>query len=123
MLRRSSDSVRIYYPEIDSNSLVSILKDRIENLSGKLRIKIAILFGSYATGRYTPASDVDLLVVIEGENKEEAYNEIFKNLKISNLQLHLYTLKEYEKMKMSGSLFIKEIEEKGIPIKIDIREI
>lgn len=122
MLNRSLDS-KIYCPEIDKDSLVSILKDRIEKLSRKLRIRIAILFGSYATGRYTPASDVDLLVVVEDEDKEKAYSEIFKDLKISNLQLHLYTLKEYEKMKTSGSLFIKEIEEKGIPIKINTIEV
>lgn len=123
MLKRSSDSVRIFYPEIDRDNLILVLKDEIGKISERLRIRIVILFGSYATGRYTPASDIDLLVVIEDEDKEKAYSEIFKNLKISNLQLHLYTLKEYEKMKKSGSLFIKEIEERGIPIKINIGEV
>ncbi|MBO3800320.1 MAG: nucleotidyltransferase domain-containing protein [Candidatus Brockarchaeota archaeon] len=123
MLKRSSDSVRVFYPEIDRDSLILILKGEIEKLSERLRVRSVILFGSYATDRYTPASDIDLLVVIEDEDKEKAYSEIFKNLKISNLQLHLYTLKEYEKMKASGSLFIKEIEEKGIPIKINTREV
>ncbi|MEM1548159.1 MAG: nucleotidyltransferase domain-containing protein [Thermoproteota archaeon] len=123
MLKRSLDSVRIFYPEIDRDNLILVLKDEIGKISERLRIRIVILFGSYATGRYTPASDIDLLVVVEDEDKEKTYSEIFKNLKISNFQLHLYTLKEYEKMKTNRSLFIKEVEKRGIPIKINTGEV
>lgn len=49
---------------------------------------------------------------------DKAYREILRFLKISNLQLHLYTVREYEKMRENRPLFIKEIEGKGIPILI-----
>ena len=118
MLRKSSNSVKVCCPEIDRERLVSILKDRIRDLSEKIRIRIVILFGSYAANRHTPASDIDLLIVVEEEDKDKAYREILRFLKISNLQLHLYTVREYEKMRENRPLFIKEIEGKGIPILI-----
>lgn len=74
-----------------------------------------MLFGSYTSGRYTAASDVDLFVVVENGHKDEAYRKIFESLNISNLQLHLYTLKEYERMKVSSPSFIKEME-KGVSL-------
>lgn len=115
MQRKSSSSVRVYSPEMNRDKLLLILKRKIRRLSEKLKIRIAILFGSYAFNRHTPASDVDLFIVIEDGSKEEAYREIFERLKVPALQLHLYTLREYEKMKASNSSFIKEVE-KGIPL-------
>lgn len=107
MQKKSSNSVRVYYPEYSKEELVALLREKLSELSKVLPIKLAILFGSYAKDRQTAASDVDLFVVVDG-NKGRLYHEIHKGLKIANLQLHLYTEEEYEKMK--GSSFIKEIE-------------
>jgi len=46
--------------------LLDLLRKRISALEGKLPLKRVVLFGSYAKGRQTVASDVDLLVVYTG---------------------------------------------------------
>ena len=114
MRRRSFDSVRIYYPKYSKEELIALLKERIDKLSRTLPIELAILFGSYASGRYTVASDIDLLVVVKDGDKDELYHRIYDELNIRNLQLHLYTLEEYSKMRDSS--FIREVEGKGIVI-------
>jgi len=116
MLKKSSSSVKIYYPKLDRDKLVSLLKEKAVDLPKEFPIKLIMLFGSYATGRYTAASDVDVLAVVSGVNKDELYHKIHEGLGISNLQLHLYTVDEYEKLKRKRSPFIREAEEKGIVI-------
>ena len=115
MLKRLSNSVRIYYPKLDKDKLVSFLKQRAENLSKQLPIKTIVLFGSYATRRYTAASDVDVLAVVYGQYKG-LYQKIHEGLGISNLQLHLYTVDEYGKLKKNSPSFVREIKAKGILI-------
>lgn len=55
-----------------------------------------MLFGSYATGRYTVGSDVDLLVVYRGEPRPDAYALVKRTLNIPGLEPHLYTEVECE---------------------------
>lgn len=107
MRRRSSNSVRVYYPEHSREELVALLRKRLAELSERLPIRLVILFGSYAKGRQTIASDIDLFVVVDGD-KDQLYHEIHRSLNLSNLQLHLYTEDEHEKMK--DSPFIREVE-------------
>jgi len=111
-----SSSVKVYYPKLDKEKVVSLLKEKARDLSKELPIKLMTLFGSYATGRYTAASDVDVLAVVSGLNKGELYSRIYQELDINNLQLHLYTVEEYEKLKSTGSSFVREAEQKGIAI-------
>ena len=82
----------------------------------ELPIKLVVLFGSYAAGRYTVASDVDVFAVIEGKYKEEAFHKIREGLGLDNLQLHLYTVEEYEKLKRNRPSFIREVQGKGFLI-------
>jgi len=116
MPRKSSGSVRIFYPKLGKEELVSLLKEKVNDLSKELRIKLVTLFGSYAAGRYTAVSDVDVLAVIEGEHKDEAYRRIHDGLGINNLQLHLYTVDEYEILKRNSRSFVREAESKGVVI-------
>ena len=75
MRERSSSSVRIYYPRFGRDELIERLRRCAEELSKKLPLKRVILFGSYASGRQTAASDVDVLVVYEGKrDKREVYD-------------------------------------------------
>jgi len=115
MQKKSSNSVKVYSPEANRDELILILRRKIRRLSEKLKIRVAILFGSYALNRHTPASDIDLFIVIEDGSKDEAYRQIFEYLEMPALQLHLYTLGEYEKMKASNSSFLKEVE-KGVSL-------
>jgi hypothetical protein len=102
--------VRVYYPEFDREGLVGLLKTRLRGLSERLPLRLVSLFGSYAKGNYTAASDVDVLVVYEGPERQEAYATVWKALGIPRLQLHLYTAAGYEELKRSGSSLPREAE-------------
>ncbi len=99
MQRRSLSSVRIFYPEFDREKLLQILSERLKELEAKLSLVRVVLFGSYAHGNYTVGSDVDLLIIYSGEARADAYAIAKRILDIPRLEPHLYTEKEYKKMK------------------------
>ena len=65
----------------------------------RLPLKLVVLFGSYAKGNYTTASDINLLIVYEGEKREGAFAITEKTITISRLEPHVYTENEYEQLK------------------------
>ena len=95
MPRRSSSSVRVFYPRLDRAELLRALKDGLARLEAVLPVRRVVLFGSYAKGTYTVASDVDLLVVYAGESRPDAYALTRRALNIPRLEPHLYTETEY----------------------------
>jgi predicted nucleotidyltransferase len=58
-----------------------------------------VLFGSYARGNYTAASDIDLLVVYSGEKRDDAYAITKKSIAVPGLEPHVYMVEEYEQLK------------------------
>jgi predicted nucleotidyltransferase len=83
-----------------------------------------ILFGSYANGRPTEDSDLDIIVVttdnympITNREKMELhhkYNLLIKNFRrVIPIDLLVYTRVMYQKLLESGSLFTNEINQKG----------
>jgi predicted nucleotidyltransferase len=94
-----SSSVRVYYPPFNRQQLIQRLKEDLETLKEKLPLLLVILFGSYAKGNYTVASDVDLLVVYEGEDRKDAFATVKKTISISRLEPHVYSESEYEAVK------------------------
>jgi len=110
MQKRSSSSVRIFYPKFDKEEVLRILSESLKELEVRLPLVRVVLFGSYAKGNYTVGSDVDLLVVYRGEGRTDAYAIVKKVLDIPRLEPHLYTEKEYEGMKGTMS----KISEGGI---------
>jgi len=116
MPRESSNSVRIFWPELDREKLIRRIREGIESVLNVLPITKVILFGSYARARYTAASDVDLLVIYRGPKRQDDYSICWDALSISQLELHIYTEEEYERLRSKGSLLPKEAEEKGIVI-------
>jgi len=91
--------VRIFYPRFDRETLIKELKKRLEDLKMKLPLSYVALFGSYAQGNYTVASDVDLLVVYRGEDREDAFTTVKKTVDIPLLQPHVYKEDEYERVR------------------------
>ena len=75
-----------------------------------------VLFGSYAEGRHTAASDVDLLVIYRGPKRRYDYSICWDAFGIPQLELHIYTEEEYTKLKSKGSMLLEEAEKKGIII-------
>jgi len=96
MPRGSSSSVRIFYPKFDREELIRKLRKRVKELSGKLPLSLVVLFGSYARGNNTVASDVDLLVVYRGKERKDAYAVVKKTVNIPLLEPHVHSEDEYK---------------------------
>lgn len=107
-------SVKVYYPLYERSELLNLLRSRVQKATSKVKIKLAILFGSYAKDCYTAFSDVDLLVVHE-EGDADVYKTLYREIGIRNLQLHLYTASDFIDMVKEKPRFLKELSQ-GIVI-------
>lgn len=96
MRKESLTSVRVFFPRFDRAELTRRLRERITDLDEKLPLLRVVLFGSYALGNYTVASDVDLLVVYRGQPREDAFATTKRVLKIPALEPHVYSEEEFE---------------------------
>ena len=116
MQRRSSSSVRVFFPKYSAERVIGEVRKTIDKLSGKVALEKVMLFGSYAKKRYTVASDIDILVVFDDSRstEDETYKALMRNIELPRLELHLLSKKEYEDMK--DSKWIKIIEKEGIRI-------
>jgi predicted nucleotidyltransferase len=108
MHNKSCSSVKVFYPPYNREELVSMLRQRVAALQEKLPLTRVVLFGSYATGKETISSDVDLLVVYSGGPRPDAYKLVRRGLKISHLEPHLYTEKEYDQAKATVEHMIRD---------------
>jgi predicted nucleotidyltransferase len=96
MPRKSSSSVRVFYPKRDREAVIRALRAGVDRLAATLPLRRVVLFGSYAKGTYTVASDVDLLVVYRGDPRPNAVALTKHALDVPRLEAHLYTEPEYE---------------------------
>jgi predicted nucleotidyltransferase len=95
MPARSSSSVRVFYPKADRADVVRTLRERIGRLRDVLPVSRLVLFGSYARGTRTVASDIDVLVVYRGQPRADAYAVARRVLDIRGLEPHVYAEGEY----------------------------
>jgi hypothetical protein len=65
-------------------------------LDERLPLLHVVLFGSYARGNYTVASDVDLLVIYRGAHRGDAFAITKKVLNIPALEPHIYSEEEFQ---------------------------
>lgn len=91
MPTESSRSATISWPTRTQDDLVASIWEALPALQENLPVQRVILFGSYATGRATLTSDVDLLVVYQGPPREDAFATVKKTLPIRGLEPHVYT--------------------------------
>jgi len=70
-----------------------MLRERLPLLGKRLPLVRVVLFGSWSTGRHTPASDVDLLVIYRGEQREDA-SSVVKTPEVSRLLMRLLDARE-----------------------------
>jgi len=96
MRPKSSSSVRIFYPRFDLGKLTAALREGIERLAVIMPLRRVVVFGSWATGKYTVASDIDLLVIYAGDPRADAYATIKRTLNIPSLEPHPYAEAEYQ---------------------------
>src|SRR5215471_19512653 len=95
MPQRSSSSVKVFYPPWNREALLVRLREGVPALREVLPLVRAVLFGSYARGRQTVASDIDLLVVYAGAVRGDAYALVRRALALRRLEPHVYTEEEY----------------------------
>ena len=99
MQPRSSSSVRVFYPRYNRGQVIELVKTGLPDLAKLLPLKLVVLFGSYAKGNYTVASDVDLLVVYVGEERGDAFVATKKTIEVRGLEPHVYTEDAYQALK------------------------
>jgi len=63
-------------------------------LEQALPVTRAVLFGSWAKGRATAFSDIDLLVVYQDPPREDAYRKVVESVDIRGLEAHVYAESE-----------------------------
>ena len=90
----SFSSVRVIYPRFSQSELISSLRGRIPALAQVLPLKRVVFFGSWAKGRATAFSDVDLLVVYADPAREDAYKLVWHAMQTRGLEPHVYSESE-----------------------------
>jgi len=113
MRKRSSSSVRVFFPKFSVDEVVERIKETASHFSEDLGLEKVVLFGSYAKNRHTVSSDIDILVVFDESisDEDEVYKTLMKNVKLPRVELHILSKKEYESMK--GSKWMETIEKEG----------
>lgn len=116
MRRKYSNSVRVFFPKFSLEDVVREVSRCVSLFSEDLALKKVIVFGSYAKGKYTAGSDIDLFVVFDDSKCAEdyVYKTLRKNIMLPRLELHILSLKEYEAIKESK--WVKTVEEEGVSI-------
>ena len=108
MQRRSTSSVRVFYPKYSREKVIEEVTGKLEALHKKLPLLLVSLFGSYAKGNYTAASDVDLLIVYRGKEVKGAYSMVREAFDIYGLEPHLYSEDEYRENRDTFNKMIKD---------------
>ena len=117
MQKRFLNFAKVYYPKFKREEVVKVLRENLKDFRLKQDIRKAYLFGSYATKKFTVASDIDILVVVDDKvDKNKFYNILVKSLKLKGLELHILKESEYLNLKRLNSKWIKTIENEGILI-------
>jgi predicted nucleotidyltransferase len=109
----SSEGVRIYYPKYQKERLIELLREGSRRLSRVLPLREDVVFGSYEEGRQTVASDVDVLIVYDDPKREDDYAVCAEAFGLENLEAHVYTVSECERLRAGGSTFVTEAERNG----------
>jgi predicted nucleotidyltransferase len=100
--------VRVFYPAFSRAQLIELLRQRLAALAADLPLSRAVLFGSWATGRATAASDVDLLVVYSGLIRNDAYHLVWKTVGIRGLEPHVYAESEAERLQPTIERMVRD---------------
>jgi len=125
LLSKQVGKSKVYFVNFDNNQVREFLslsekKKALEFLNNELFIKktynelihldgCLVLFGSYASGNHTRASDIDLLYIGEIKDNEKKAIKDFGNAYGKKIHLVLMTLKQFkEQLAKQGSL-IKEV--------------
>jgi len=103
--------------------VISIVKDYLQNLEGKINVKKVILFGSAARGKMHRDSDIDLIILSPDFKKMEFMERLIllsrlrEGMKKSApMDIFGYTPEEFEKLSKE-SVVLKEAKKEGRVIR------
>ena len=106
--------MRIEYA-VPRRKVETALQHYLKRISAQIKVRQAILFGSYAQDNYSPGSDIDIAIIADDLPSDPGKR--FAMLKDTvlglNLQPFSYTTEEWEKMIKTHSSFAREIVKHG----------
>jgi len=108
--------VRVTYPSLSRSEVVEKLRQAYISLERKLPVSKMILYGSYAQDRYTAGSDIDLIVVYEGNPREDAYKLVMEEIRLPRLEAKVYSEEEFNALIAGNTKFAETLEKEGIVI-------
>ncbi|MBS7645413.1 MAG: nucleotidyltransferase domain-containing protein [Candidatus Bathyarchaeia archaeon] len=108
--------MRVFFPKFNRDEVAAKIREYAAELREKLGLEKVVLFGSYAKGTYTAASDIDLLIVFDDEKSSEGtvYRTLMKNIKLPRMELHL--IPKSELPSYEGTRWMRLVEREGIRI-------
>ncbi|MDP1779173.1 MAG: nucleotidyltransferase domain-containing protein, partial [Anaerolineales bacterium] len=111
------DTQTIVVPPINKRTRIpqAAIDDVVRQIAEKFKPNKIILFGSYAYGKPTQISDVDLLVVMKTDLKESQQEiHILKNIRYHfGVDLLVKTPESLQRRIELGDSFLKEIMQRG----------
>jgi len=96
-----SGSVKVFYPRFKLPELVKLLRDRVQGLAEILTLRRVVLFGSWAEGKETVFSDIDLMVIYAGLPREDAFKLVKQHMNLRGLEPHVFSEDEADNLKMT----------------------
>jgi hypothetical protein len=108
--------VRVTYPALTREQVIERLKQAQINLEKKLHVSRIILYGSYAEGRYTAGSDIDVVVVYEGKERHDAYKIVMEEVGLPRLEPKTYTVDQFNALMLRSPRFAETLQKEGIVI-------
>ena len=114
--------VRVTYPALNRVEVVEILRKACISLERKLPISRTVLFGSYAQDRYTAGSDIDIIVVYKGRERDDACKIVVDEVKLPRLEPRVYTDEEFGALMAESPRFARALAEEHSDNEIPVIE-
>lgn len=95
---RSFGTVKIASSRHSRDEVIRLLQESLPRLRERLPVMRVVLFGSYATGRAAVGSDIDVLVVYRGPEREDAFAAVHDAVPLTGLESHVYSEVEAERV-------------------------
>ncbi len=108
--------VHVTYSSLSRADVIERLRELRVRLKRTIPVSRMILFGSYAQGRHTAGSDIDLVVVYKGPEEEDAYKMIMNEARLPTLELRVYTEDQFKSLLEASPMFASVLAKEGVEI-------
>ena len=104
------------YPVLNRKQVMDRLRQARIGLENRLTVSKVILYGSYAVGRYTAGSDIDIVVIYKGSLRDDAFRVVMDEVRLPRLEPKVYTEEQFNALLAQSPKFAKTLEEEGVVI-------